>query len=103
MAARTAASSLATPLANEAMRLARALSLSETKPGRIGDAVRPGLARAEYGRRSRSGGLPENPYSRIGASGLDCSSLRKIEVNAEDAARQIRRHGQGGPVGSSRS
>jgi hypothetical protein len=47
--------------------------------------------------------LPENPYSRRGASGLDCSSLRKIEVSAEDAARQIRRHGQGSRVGSSRS
>ena len=39
----------------------------------------------------------------IGVSGFDCSSLRKIEVNAEDAARQIRRRGQGNHVGSSRS
>jgi hypothetical protein len=39
----------------------------------------------------------------IGVSGFDCSSLRKIEADAEDAARQIRRHGQGSRVGSSRS
>ena len=39
----------------------------------------------------------------IGASGFDCSSLRKIEVNAEDAVRQTRRHGRGSLVGSSRS
>ena len=32
-----------------------------------------------------------------------CSSLRKIEVNAEDAASQVRRRGQGSRVGSSRS
>jgi hypothetical protein len=32
------------------------LSLSETKSGRIGDAIRPGLAPAEYGRPSRWGG-----------------------------------------------
>ena len=37
-----------------------------------------------------------------GAFGFDCSSLRKIEVNVEDAARQIRQHGQGSHVGSSR-
>src|SRR5271154_6109830 len=79
------------------------LSLSETKSGRIGGAIHPGLAPAEFGRRSRRGGLPENPYSMIGASGFDCSSLRKIEVNAENAARQIRRHDQGNPVGSNRS
>jgi hypothetical protein len=35
--------------------------------------------------------------------GLDCRNLRKVEANAEDAARQIRRRGQGGRVGSSRS
>ena len=78
------------------------LSVSETKSGRIGDAIRPGLAPAKYGRRFRRDGLPENPYSMTGASGFDCSSLRKIEVDAEDAARQIRRHGQGSPVGSKR-
>jgi DNA polymerase-3 subunit epsilon len=83
--------------------LKRRLSLSETRSGRIGGAIRPKLERAEYGPRSRWGGLPENPYSRRGAPGFDCSSLRKIEVNAEDAARQIRRHDQGNRVGSSRS
>src|ERR1700730_4690218 len=85
------------------LEIARRLSLSETRSGCIDGAIRLGLARAEYGRRSRWGALPENPYSRIGASGFDCSNLRKIEVNAEDAARQIRRHGQGSRVGSSRS
>ncbi len=29
---------------------------------------------------SRRGGLRQNPYLMIGASGFDCSSLRKIEV-----------------------
>src|ERR1019366_9877982 len=46
------------------------LSLSETRSGRIGGAIRPGLAPAKCGRRSRWGGLPENPYSRIGAFGF---------------------------------
>jgi hypothetical protein len=44
----------------------RPVSLSETRSGGIGGAIRPGLARAEYGRRSRWGALPENPYSRMG-------------------------------------
>src|ERR1035437_637572 len=87
---------------SEHLFVTRWLSLSETRSGRIGDAIRPGLAPAKCGRRSRWGGLPENPYSRIGAFGFDCSSLRKIEANAEDAARQIRRHGQGSRVGSNR-
>ena len=84
-------------------KLTAALSLSETRSGRIGGAIRPELARVGYGQSSRWGGLPDNPCSRTDASGLDCSSLRKIEVDAEDAARRIRRHGQGSRVGSSRS
>ncbi len=62
----------------------------------------PGLAAAECDRRSGWHAMPAYPYSRIGASGFGCSSLRKIEVDVEDAARQIRRHGQGSRVGSSR-
>ena len=69
----------------------------------IGDAICPGLAPAEYGRRPLRRGLPANPCSTRGAFGFDCNRLRKFEVDSEDAARQIRRHGQGSPVGSSRS
>ena len=54
--------------------LLHSLSLSETRSGCIDGAIRRGLARAEYGRRPRWGGLPENPYSRIGASGFDCTT-----------------------------
>ena len=79
----------------------RWLSLSETKSGRIGDASRPGWGATEYGRRSEWRAMSANLYSMTGAFGFDCSSLRKIEVNIEDAARQIRRHGQGSRVGSS--
>jgi hypothetical protein len=79
------------------------LSLSETKSGHIGDATRLGLARQEYGRRSGSRAILAHPYSVTGACELDYSSLRKIEADAENAARQIQRYGQGIPVGSSRS
>ena len=78
------------------------LSLSETKSGHIGGAIRQRSAAAECGRRSLWSGLAANPYSMRGACEFDCSSLRKIEVDAEDAAHQIRRHGQGIPAGSSR-
>ena len=37
-----------------------------------------------------------------GAFGCDCSNRRKREADAEDAARQIPRYGQGIPVGSTR-
>src|ERR1022692_1273800 len=79
------------------------LSLSETKSAHIGDATRPGLTVAECGRRSLRSGLPANPYSMRGACEFDCSSVRKIEADAEDAARQIRQHGQGSRAESSRS
>ncbi len=58
--------------------VARDLSLSGTKSGRIDGAIRLKLAWAEYGRRFRWGGLPENPYSRIGASGFDCSNIIRV-------------------------
>jgi hypothetical protein len=83
--------------------LEHALSLSETKSAHIGDATRPGLTVAECGRRSLRSGLPANPYSMRGACEFDCSSVRKIEADAEDAARQIRQHGQGSRAESSRS
>jgi hypothetical protein len=38
-----------------------------------------------------------------GAFGCDCSNRRKREADAEDAARQIPRYGQGIPVGSTQS
>ena len=79
------------------------LSLSETKFGHIGGASHPGLAPVECGRWSLRRGLPANPCSMRGASGFDCSSLRKIEVDTEGAARQTQQYGQGIPVGSSRS
>ena len=79
------------------------VSLSETKSAHIGDATRPGLTVAECGRRSLRSGLPANPYSMRGACEFDCSSVRKIEADAEDAARQIRQHGHGSRAESSRS
>ena len=66
------------------------LSLSETKSGHIGGAIRPGFAPAECGRRSGWRATLANPCSMRGAFELDYSSLRKFEVDTEDAARQIR-------------
>ena len=78
------------------------LSLSETNFARIGDAGRPGWGPTEYDRRSEWRAMSAYPYSMTGASGFDCSSLRKIEVDVEDDAHQIRRHGRDSRVGSSR-
>ena len=79
------------------------ISLSKTKSGHSGGAVCPGPAPAEYDRQSLRRGLRANPYSVRTASGFDCSSLRKFEVDTEDAAHQILRHGRGIPVGSNQS
>ena len=62
------------------------VSLSETRSGCIDGAICLGLARAEYGRRSRWGALPENPYSRIGASGFTPAEnhIMRISQNRSD-------------------
>jgi hypothetical protein len=63
----------------------------------------PELAPAICGRMTRPCATPASLYSRTGAFGSDCSNRRKREADAEDAARQRPRYGQGTPVGSTRS
>ena len=77
------------------------VSLSETKSGHIGGAIRPRLAGAECDRSSGWRATPAHPCSATGACELDCSILRKIEAHGEDAVRRIRQRGRGSPVGSS--
>src|SRR6266567_6584543 len=72
-------------------------------PDGIGGAIRPELAQAICDRVTRWREAPASPCSRTGAFGCDCSNWRKRKADAEDAARQIPRYGQGIPVGSTQS
>jgi Transposase, Mutator family len=76
------------------------LSLSESKSAH---AIRPRWVPVECSSWSLWSESLANPCSVKGTCEFGCNSSRKIEADAEDAARQKRRHGQGTLVGLSRS
>ncbi len=80
-----------------------AMSLSQTKCRRIGDAIRQELGQAVCGRLVRWHVMPASPCPKIGVYESDCSNRHKREADGEDAARQTPGYGQGIPVESIRS
>ncbi len=77
--------------------------MSQTKSGRIGDAIRRELAQALYDRMAQRRVTLVNPCPKIDVSECDCSTQHKREADGEDGARQTPGYGQGIPVGSIRS